>query len=342
MNNKPQKLEISTSTILKVIFILLGIYLIYLLRSVVLIVLIIFVLDAAFGPVVDRLEGRKIPRWLGAIIVYLLIIGVLTGFAFLVVPPLVSQVINLVNNAPATIEHFAPIYNWVLNISHQQGNIADFAQNNLQNILGQINHLSANFVSATLGIFSSIASLIIIAVLLFYLLIKKDSFAKSVVYFLPKDKEQKYLEIAKKISVKWGSWFRGQIILSIIMGILVWAGLSIIGVPYAITLAVLAAFTEFIPVLGPWLGGIPAVLIALSVNIWIALIVAAFYLGIQQLESLILAPKIMQKTVGLSPVIIIIAILIAGELFGLFGIILAVPITAGIVVLIDEWKASQK
>jgi len=338
MNTKNQKLEISATSVLKVLLILAGIYVLYLIRNIVFIFLIIFVLDAAFGPLVDRLEDRKLPRWAGAIIVYVLIIGVLTGFAFLVMPPLVEQVANIASDAPNIIEKLSPIYNWL--IAHQDYSIAQIAQSNLQSISSQIGALGSNVVTTALSVFSGLAAIVIIAVLLFYLLLKKHSFAKSVVYFLPKDKEKQYLTIAQKISDKWGAWFRGQILISIIFGTVVFAGLKIIGVPYALTLAVIAAFTEFIPVVGPFIGAIPAVLVGLTVSLWVALIVAVFYLIIQQLENYLLVPKIMQKTVGLSPVIIIVAILVAGQLFGLIGVLLAVPITAGLVVLMDEWKAS--
>ncbi len=191
----------------------------------------------------------------------------------------------------------------------------------LQNISSQVGNISSNIIAATLGIFSGIAAFVIIAVLLFYLLLEKDSFAKSIVYFLPKDKVLKYLEIGKKISLKWGAWFRGQVIISAVLGILVGLGLKIIGVPYVVTMAVFAAFAEFIPMIGPFIGAIPAVLIGLTISPWVGLIVAIFYFIVQQLENYLLVPKIMQRTVGLSPVIIILAILVAGQLFGLIGVI---------------------
>jgi predicted PurR-regulated permease PerM len=338
MEPKPQKLEISAIAILKVLLILAGIYVLYLIRNVVFIFLIIFVLDAAFGPVVDRLQVKKIPRWAGAIIVYLIIIAILSAFSIWIIPPLVSQITNIASDVPQLAEKLAPIYKWII---HQESLVAIFQQS-LQNISNQVGSISSNLVSATLGVFSGIAAFVIIAVLLFYLLMEKDSFAKSIVYFLPKDKEQKYLEVGKKISLKWGSWFRGQVIISAVLGILVFIGLKIIGVPYAVTLAVFAAFAEFIPMVGPFIGAIPAVIIGFTVSPWIGLVVAVFYFVIQQLENYLLVPKIMQRTVGLSPVIIILAILVAGQLFGIIGVILAIPITAGIVVFIEEWKAAQK
>lgn len=335
-----KKFEISTMSVLKIILLLAGIYVLYLIRNIVFIFLIIFVLDAAFGPVVDRLENKKIPRWAGATIVYILIIGILTAFAILIVPPLVSQVAAIAKDTPQIVERLSPIYKWILGVSHQQS-LANLFQQSLQGFSNQIGNISSNLVSTTLSVFSGIAAFFVIAILLFYLLLKKDSFAKSIIYFLPKDKEEKYLAIGKKISTKWGQWFRGQIIISGVLGILVFLGLTIIGVPYAVTLATFAAFAEFIPMVGPFIGAIPAVLIGLTISPWIGLIVAAFYFVIQQLENYILVPKIMQRTVGLSPVIIILAILIAGQLFGIIGVILAVPITAGVMVFIDEWRKQK-
>ncbi len=158
-----------------------GLYVLYLIRNIVFLFIIVFVLDAAFGPVVDRLEDRKLPRWVGAIIVYILIIGVLTGFAFLVMPPLVEQVSAIASDAPNIIDKLSPIYNWL--IAHQDFSLAQITQNSLESISSQIGSLGANIFSTVLGIFSGLAAIVIVAVLLFYLLLEKDSFAKSVCLF---------------------------------------------------------------------------------------------------------------------------------------------------------------
>lgn len=340
--NKYTKIEISTNSILKLLFILAGLYVLYLIRNIVFIFIIIFVLDAAFSPVVDSLEKQKIPRLAGTIIVYLFMLAILVAFSFLIFPPLAAQVTNIANNAPDIINSLMPLYNKIVDFSYHQTNIINLIQQSLQSLSSQVGNLGTNFVSATLGVFSGIVSVLVIAILLFYLLLEKNSFAKSVVYFLPKSKQNYYLRVANKISLKWGDWFRGQILISIVMGIVVGIGLKIIGVPYALTLGVIAAFTEFIPVLGPILGAIPAVIIALTVNPWIGLIVLIFYIVVQQLENYILVPKIMQKTVGLSPVVIILAILIGGQLFGLLGVLLAIPIAAGLMVIFTEWKEENQ
>ena len=118
-------------------------------------------------------------------------------------------------------------------------------------------------------------------------------------------------------------------------------GLLALGVPFALALAVLAGILEIIPYVGPIVAAIPTIIIAFFVSPWLALAVAIFYIIVQQLEGHILVPKIMQKAVGISPVTIIIALLIGAKLAGVLGLLLAVPICAGIIVLTSEWKNSS-
>ncbi len=137
-------------------------------------------------------------------------------------------------------------------------------------------------------------------------------------------------------------WIRGQVFLSFIVGVLVYIGLLIIGVNYALILAIVTGFTEILPIIGPIFAGGLAVLVALSDSPVIALWVVLLYVLVQQFENHFLVPQIMKKAVGLSPVVIIVTLLVGAKLMGIWGILLAVPVGSAISVVFQEVVKSQK
>lgn len=139
-----------------------------------------------------------------------------------------------------------------------------------------------------------------------------------------------FTHLANRMQMKIGKWLRGQLFLSLIIFLLSWLGLSVLGVKYALVLAVFAGVTELIPYFGPFIGGVPAVLIAFTQSPTLAILVIVLYVVIQLIENHVLVPKVMQKAVGLNPVVTIIVILIGAKLAGILGIILAVPVTTAL------------
>jgi predicted PurR-regulated permease PerM len=166
-----------------------------------------------------------------------------------------------------------------------------------------------------------------------------ENFAMSLI---PSERRDGVKSMLIKISEKLSLWFRGQLLLSVIMGTFYLIALLIIGVPYALTIAIIAMLLEFIPIIGPIVSGTIAALIALTVSPLAAVIVIAVYLLGQWLENSIITPTIMKKVTGLSPIIVIVAILIGDRLLGPAGAILAVPISATISVAISEWPTIRK
>jgi len=175
-----------------------------------------------------------------------------------------------------------------------------------------------------------------VVVLTVYLLLDQRFFRNLSNVIIPEDKRDEVAIITEKVATKVGAWLKGQLFLSLIIGSLSFVGLWIIGVPYALTLAVISGLLEIIPVLGPIIAGIVAALVALTVSPLAALFVIAFYFILQQLENNIIVPKIMQKAVGLPPAVIIIAILIGGSVLGILGALLAVPVSGILYVLVKE------
>lgn len=328
MQNKVQ-IEISALTMLKFFAILIGLVVLYMIRDILAILFMVGVLVAAFYPLVDRLEKARIPRVVSVTIIYFLFLGILVGMGFLIIPPVVIQLQELSNNLPYFVHKVSPqLYSY--------RDILQSSQQGLTQLSQTFSSFSARLYSTTIGFVSGIVSIITILVVSFYLLLDTASVKKFLVSIFPVAQKEWIIEAGKKITTKMGAWLGGQFLLGMIIGILDLAILSIFGVPYALTLALWGGLTEVIPFIGPWLGGIPAVVVALSLSPWKAVGVGIAYIIVQQLESQLLAPRVMGKAVGLSPVIIIFAILVGAKLYGLIGIILAIPAAAAIAVLVQE------
>lgn len=324
------QIEISALTILKFFAILIGLVVLYLIRDILVTFFLVAVLVAAFYPIVDRLEKVRVPRVLSVSVIYFIFLAALVGIGFLIIPPLVSQLQDLSDNLPYFVQNISPklySYREALKLS----------QESLNQLSQTFSSVSSQLYSTTVGFVSGVVSIITILVVSFYLLIDTVSVKRFFVSIFPAAQKQWVVEAGKKITIKMGAWLGGQLLLGLIIGVLDLVILVSFGVPYALTLAIWGGLTEVVPFIGPWLGGIPAVLVAWSISPWLALGVAIAYIVIQQLEAQLLAPRVMGKAVGLSPVIIIFAILVGAKLYGIIGIIIAIPVAAAIAVLLQEW-----
>jgi predicted PurR-regulated permease PerM len=318
------KIDIPATTIIKVFFIAFIFFLLFWLKEVLLLIFVSLVLAAAFQPIVKKWSG-KIGKPFSVILLLLIFFSLVTGFAYLVVPPLVDQTKQLANNLPEYISrfqafrsHFPVVERWISSIS------------------SSLTNATGSFISITAGFFGGVVSFFTVIILTLYFLLDERFFINMGHGLFPEGKIDNVINVVKKISTKVGAWLRGQIALGLIIGLISYIGLAIIGVPYAVTIAVIAGVLEIVPAVGPFIAGTLAVLIALSVSPLTALFVVIFYIIIQQLENNFLVPKIMQKAVGLPPAIIIVALLIFGKLLGIMGAILAVPILGILFVLYEE------
>lgn len=328
--NQKISLEVSNKTVFQILFFLLGIFLIYVLRDIVILFIFAFILQAGFNPVIDRLEEKRIPRALSVIAIFLLVLAFLALTLVLIVPPLTGQVQNLLHDLPLYLNRFLEIFipkDYTLAISQH---IKDLIEPN------QLVSVGGRIVPAAFGFLGNIIGIVTLLVLTFYLLLEKKAFDELLKTYLSPEAETKTAAILRKVSKKMSLWLRGQFLLSGLMGTLSFIGLLIIGVEYALTLAFFTAIMEFIPIIGPFLAAFSAAIIALGQSPIKAFWVLIFYVIIQQLESNILVPQVMKKTIGLNPVIIILAILIGAKLLGILGILLAVPFASATAVIVKE------
>ncbi|MFA7243774.1 MAG: AI-2E family transporter [Patescibacteria group bacterium] len=329
---KPAKVEVDIDiwAIVKIALAILAIYLLYLIKDIIALIFVVLLLYAIFAPVVNR-WAKKIRRIPAVIAMLLIIVAIISAIIYLIIPPLVSETSQFAFHLPANLGKYSYLKQY-----------APIIQNNLDAITRGVGGLSSGFVSLTASIFGGVVTFITAIVLFVYLLLDAHAPRKLALYLIPSEYRDRIIAVIRKVSDKVGAWFRGQLLLGLIVGLMDLIGLLIIGVPYALTLAVIAAVLEIVPLIGPIIAGIIAALVALTVSPIMALIVVALFILVQQLENNILVPNIMKKAVGLSPVIIIIAILIGARLLGIAGAMLAVPISASIAVIVAEWPTIKK
>jgi len=331
-----QKFDISFKSIIKFFLVLLGIVFLYFIRDVLVLLFIVVILVTALEPFVNYGEKLKIPRSISTIFLYILIFGLVGLTIYIIIPPLVYQIKNMAINLPHYASNLYPYY-------HQVSSYISNWQQLLNSVSQSLGQLTGGIYSVSLAIFGGLASIVTMLVITFYLLVEKDSINKFALRTFALAKKEDVLGWVEKISQKLGSWLRGQIIVSLTMGVVTALGMYAIGLPYALTIGVLAAVLEIIPVIGPIITGTVAVIIALLAGSWVkALIIVGFYIVAQMLENHFLVPKVMGKAVGVSPAVILIALLIGAKLGGVLGAIIAIPMAAAIFVIIDTYLQARK
>jgi len=335
--NKINIVDVSWMTYIRLVIVLAGLWLLWVIKDILFILLLVLIIVAAISPVVNKLS-KKIPRLLAIILVYLLMVILLGLFSYLIFPPLVTEVKELSKQLPDLALINSPEYVTLkaVIVSSQEG---------LVSLAKELTNFSSRIYSTTLGFFGGIITVITVIILSFYLLIEEHGARNFIKQHLPIENRETTVEILRRVVYKIGSWIKAQLWLGLIVGLLNFVGLLIIGLPYAISLAIWTAVTELIPYVGSVLGGIPTVIVAFlffpaEPIKWVLIII--WFTAVQQLEAQFLVPKIMQKVIGLSPVIIILSILVGGKIAGLMGVILAIPTAAIISVLIQEYPKIRK
>jgi predicted PurR-regulated permease PerM len=324
------RVSISTSTIVRFFLVVLGLLLAYVLRDVLAILIVSIVFAAALDPLVDNLQRKRFPRTLCILFIYLILIGVLTLIGILFVPLLRDQIDQIRQALPT-------FYDRALDLFQR---IPSSGTENPGATLDQsLTRLTASAFSGIAGVFGGIVTVFGVLVLTFYLTVEEKGFKKFLMAVTPRREHLRVERINGTIQHRLGGWLRGQLLLSLIIGVTSYVGLLIIGVPYTLVLALIAGVTEAIPIAGPLLGAVPSVIVAYNESPVTALLVVVLFFVIQQLENNFIVPRVMSRATGLNPVIVIIVTLVGAKLAGIAGIILAIPLTIiGQVLVAEYWE----
>ena len=311
---------------------------IYLARGALLLIYVSMLLAIGFGPIVRWLErhpvlrfgARQAPRWLAILIVYLTIMVTLTIAGMLVIPPLLVQSEDLWNRLPTLLDQAQDFL-----MKHSLLTHRITLEEAVSRAPGTPGSAVGTLATAVGRIVAGVLGFVTILIFTFYLLIESDALFAGFARLFPPDARPRVLQMSRDISTKVSAWLSGQLMLAGVIGTTAAVGLYLLDVPYFYVLGLVAAIGETVPVVGPVISMVPAVLVGLSVSPKTALFVALFWIAQQQVENHLLVPKVMQRQVGVNPVIVIAALLVGGSILGILGAVLAVP-TAAIVQVVVE------
>ncbi|MEQ1500392.1 MAG: AI-2E family transporter [Parcubacteria group bacterium] len=330
-----EQISISAGTIAKAIVIGLLFFMLFILKDLVLVVLMSIVIASAVEPGAQWFIKRGVPRLFSIILIYLMVAACIVVAVFFLLLPLLSDSTEFLRNS-TTYFNVNVISNSIANneFLSSQPFVSGLTNTfNLDQVIAQINSITGSITSnafgTVTGIFGGILSFFLIVVLSFYLAVEEDGVGKFLKAITTIRHEKYVVSLWMRSQKKIGLWMQGQLVLAIIIGMLVYLGLLIINVPNALLLATLAAAFEIIPLFGPILASIPAIMISfVSGGLPLALIVIGLYVIVHQFENQLIYPLVVKKVVGVSPVVSIIALAMGWQLAGFIGIILSVPIAA--------------
>ncbi len=335
MNSNHTTVNISSITILKVLVIILLLWFLFAVRDILLLFLISVIISSAIDPLADYLGKRRVPRGLSVLIVYTIFLGIFAMVIALLVPPIIQQFTQL-SQSNFYESFLSRVGGFRENLA--QFGIDETVTQNFQEFAGSI---SQGIFNTTRGIITGFVSVITVLVVSFYLSAEENGTKNFIKHLVPYKNQGYANKLVTKIQRKMGAWVLGQLILSVSIFTLTYIGLLILGVEYALVLALIAGLLEIIPYIGPIISVIPAAFFAFIQNPPLALAVVILYIIVQQLENHLLVPMIMSKSVGLNPILVILGILIGGSLGGLVGAIIAVPVISGVQVFITDVMNSE-
>lgn len=331
------KLNIPVGTIIKVFIVLAVALALYYLRDLVLVLLTSVVIASAVDPAARWFSRFKIPRVFSVLLVYLLAFGIVLGTLFFFLPPLFDDISDIVYKIPAQInELINGNQSWSSAFSLLSGFSTKFSVQDIVNSSFFTSSLPRNAVELTKMIFSGLLDFVLIVVISFYLAVQKNGVENFLRIIIPSRQEEYVINLWNRTEAKIGGWIQGQLVLAIIIGPLVFLGLTLFQVKYALTLAIIASVFEIIPIFGPVLSAVPAVIFGFGESTTLGIILIGFYLIIHQFENHLLYPLVVKKIIGVNPLIVIISLLIGYELVGFLGIILAVPLATLLMEFVND------
>ncbi len=309
LDMKPVKVELSYKTIVFTLVLLVSIWFVLQIRDILFLLFISFILMSALRPIVDWMERFKIPRIVSIFLLYTLVFGVFGASIAGIIPTLGSQSAKLFAEFPDFIRRVFPAVTL-----------------DLQGITRQIAPVGENLIKVTVGIFSNLLAMFTVMTFTFYFLLERRHLRDFLSGLLGGGLGEQVFAVLLRVEKRLSAWVLGELFLMALIGTLSYIGLVFLQIEYALPLAIFAGLLEIVPTIGPTISAIPAILVAFSQAPLLALSVGALYIIVQQIENNIVVPMVMRKSVGLPPILTILALMIGGRFAGVTGAILAVPI----------------
>ncbi len=348
MENKVYSVNITSKTLWNIVSIGLLIFALIKIKSLILMILTSVVIASFIGTSATSLKSRMgVSRGLSVALMYIITVAIFSLVFYFFVPVLLQELINIVPFVSEFFPGTSSIGGVDLGNLDSAGTIANeiTGSSSIDKIASNLalvfNNVSSGFVGTLSTFFGGIANVLLVAVISFYLSISKDGIENFLKIITPIQSEQYAINLWERAQKKIALWISGQVVLGLIIGVLTFIGLKILNVEYAFLLAVVAGLFELIP-FGIFLAAVPAVTLSFaSGGVSLALMVIALYVIIQQLESYLIAPLIVQKATGISPLVVILSVLIGINLAGFWGLILAIPVAVTILEYIKDLEANK-
>lgn len=332
----PRLISITTGTILRTIGILLALGVVWVIKDVISLFFVSLLLAGVMYPFVRWMAAHRVPKGLSVFIFYFLLLGFLT-VSFVLLIPAVARELGMLAGT------YSQSFDWLVGLREGIQGVSDKYPfvHNLQASLGSLQEYFGQSVQGVLGylttLFGGLAGLVVVLVLAFYLIVEESAVKNLFRNLIPNEYQEMASDIIWQVINRLGDWLRGQLVLGLVIGGLYFVAFAIIGVPYPILLALFGGLLEFIPYVGPFIAAVPALILAASVSPLVLVITLIAIVVIQQLENHLIVPKITQRSVGLNPIISILAVMIGGQTFGVVGALFAIPVATAASVVIFEF-----
>lgn len=338
----PRYISVSTGTFVRLIAVGAAAYALWILKDLALLVITAVVIASALEPGIEFFMRYKLPRILSVLLMYLAVFGTLFSIVYFMLPPILSDTQNFLTSLPAyleTVELPAGLSGMTQTpfFSADTGGTAASIIETLFTYRSAVAEGSEGAIQLVSAFFGGVFALMLVIVLSFYFAIQETGVEQFLRFVTPQKHEEYVVGLWGRAKKKIGLWMQGQLILSLIVGVIVYLGLVLLGVPYALLLAVIAALFDLIPIFGSLIAGILGVIISFSFGgLPLAFMVAGLYLIVNQLEAHLIYPLVVNKVVGIPPLLVILALIAGGALAGFLGVLLAVPLAAALREFLDD------
>lgn len=340
-------ISIQSSTFVRTIIIFGLAYALWSLRDLALLILTAIVIASAIEPGVHFFTRLKIPRVLAVLGMYLAVFGSLFAAVYFLLPPFLADLQGAISQAPqylSALDLPAPLGQFsTLVPAVEQGHEMQSLLNSIfafRTVFGDAPEGTFQLVTA---IFGGIASFLIVVVLSFYFAMRDTGVEDFLRIVTPAKREEYVVGLWLRARVKIGQWMQGQLVSSALVGALAYVGLVLLGVPYAFLLALLTAGFELVPIFGSILAALPALMIGFSTGgLPLAVLVVLVYVVVNQVEAHIIQPLVVNKVVGIPPLLVIISILIGAKLAGFLGVLLAIPVAAAFREFLNDYDRGKR
>lgn len=324
--------EISLKTIAYLLLLGLTIFIVSQILDIIVLVMIAFVLMTALHPLVAKINTITKSRILAVLLVYFLLLGSFVVVGAVLIPPLIDQTVKLLTRLSELDLASFPVLNELTQYHLNPTEIGTL----LSQYAGSVGTV-LSYVFSTFSVLFSISTVLVMS--LYLLLEREHLYRYASILFRTKDRDERSKKLFNAVEEALGGWVRGEFFLMLIIGVLTYIGLSLLSIPYALPLAILAGLLEALPNIGPTLAAIPAIIIAsITISPVIGIVTAILYMLIQAAENNFVVPQVMKKAVGISPLTAIVLILMGIRFGGFIGALLVIPIYIVLRVVLQEFS----